>query len=63
MKARINLELWDNTTEKDLEKFGMSKRFLKACYISSFEELMKEACAEGMKYSLNVEVEDNTIQN
>ena len=60
MKVKINIELWDDTTAGQLEEFGITEKFLKVCYISSFEELMKEVCAQGMEYSLNVEVEDNT---
>lgn len=60
MKVKINIELWDDSTAEDLEKIGLTEKFLKTCYTRSFEELMKEARAEGMEYSLNVEVEDNT---
>lgn len=63
MKAKINLELCDNTTPSDLEKHGVTEKFLKILYINAFEELMGELKAEGMEYSLNVEIEDNTIQN
>ena len=63
MKAIINLELWDNTTPSDLEKYGVTEKVLKILYINAFEELMGELKAEGMEYSLNVEIEDNTIQN
>lgn len=60
MKVKINIELWDDTTAEQLEELGITEKFLKTCYISSFEELMKTARAKGMEYSLNVEVENNT---
>jgi hypothetical protein len=32
-------------------------------YINAFEELAGELKADGVEYSLNVEIEDNTVQN
>lgn len=63
MKAKINLEFWDNTTPSDLEEHGVTEKFLKMLYINAFEELAGELKADGVEYSLNVEIEDNTVQN
>ena len=63
MKAKINIELWDDSTKEQLDEFGVTEKFLKVLYEQAFNQLVEEICDEKMKYSLHVEIEDNTIQN
>lgn len=63
MKAKINIELWDNSSMEQLSEFGLTDKFLKIIYEKAFEQLVEEICANGAKYTLSVEIEDNTVQN
>ena len=61
MKVSVNIELWDNTSTSQLEMLGLTDKFLKKCYEESFMQLINKACERGMEYTLNIEVEDNTV--
>ena len=56
MKAHINIELWDDTKEQ-LNAAGFTLDFLKNGYKNAFDNLLKQAVAEGCEYSIDVEVE------
>lgn len=57
MKAHINIELWDDTTEEQLNAAGFTLDFLKNGYKNAFDNILKQAVAEGCEYSISVEVE------
>lgn len=57
MKAHINIELWDDTTEEQLNKAGFTLNFLKNGYKNAFDNILKQAVAEGCEQSIDVEVE------
>lgn len=61
MKVTVNIELWDNTSTAELEQFGLTTKFLKLCYEESFKQLVNKLCENGMEHTLNVEMEDNTV--
>ena len=63
MKAKINIELWDDTTKEEVEEAGVTEKFLEMCYKLGYEGFTKNICVEGMKYKVSVEIEDNTAQN
>ena len=63
MKVNINIELWDNTPASQLEKIGLTPKFLHVAYQTAFEQIIKEVCADSpgmMNHALSVEVVDNT---
>lgn len=60
MKAKINIEIFDNSSLKECEELGFYTKTLENLYKISFETLLKEMCASGANYSLSVEIEDNT---
>lgn len=62
MKAKINIELWDNFSMEQLSELGLTEKFLKIMYEKAFEQLVEEICTSGVEYSLSVEIEDNTKQ-
>lgn len=57
MKAHINIELWDDTTEEQLNAAGFTLNFLKNGYKNVFDSILKQR-AEGCEYSVDVEVEE-----
>ena len=57
MKAHINIELWDDTTEEQLNDAGLTLNFLKNGYKNAFDNILKQAVAEGCEYSIEVEIE------
>ena len=61
MKVNVNIELWDNTPQSKLEEYGLTTKFLRLCYEESFKQLVNKLCENGMEYTLNVEMEDNTV--
>lgn len=60
MKAKINIEIFDDSTLKECEELGFYTKTLESLYQISFESILKEMCASGANYTLSVEVEDNT---
>jgi hypothetical protein len=60
MKVKIDIELWDETSAEKLESVGVTDKLVVIMYKNAFKEILEEICVEGMEYSLNVEVEDNT---
>lgn len=60
MKVKIDIELWDETSAEKLESVGATDKLVVIMYENAFKEILEEICVEGMEYSLNVEVEDNT---
>ena len=64
MKTKINIELWDDTPASEIEKVGLTAKFLEVCYKEGFKQYVKSLCedAPGMYYSVSVEVEDNTVK-
>lgn len=61
MKVKINIELFDNTSKSQLEEFGITDKFLKLCYSAVAEKFVKDLCKDGLEYTLDVEIEDNTV--
>lgn len=63
MKVKVNIELLDNSPKHKLEEIGLTEKFLEICYKSGYEEFAKSLCedADGLKYTVSVEVEDNTV--
>ena len=57
MKAHINIELWDDTTEEQLNNAGFTLDFLKNGYKNAFDNILKQVVTEGSEYSIEVEVE------
>ena len=64
MKVKVNIELWDNAPASQLEKIGLTPKFLHVAYQTAFEQIVKEVCADspGMNHTLSVEVVDNTVE-
>lgn len=62
MKAKINIELWDDSTKEETEDTGVTAGFLETCYRLGYEKFTKDICVEGMKYTVSVEIVDNTAQ-
>ena len=62
MKAKISIEIFDNTSMSQLEEVGLSAKFLKLLYEEAFKNLLVEMCEGGALHSLSVEIEDNTVQ-
>lgn len=62
MKAKINIELWDDSTSKDIEEAGVTAKFLAMCYKMGYEAYTGGICADGMQYKVSVEVVDNTVE-
>lgn len=58
MKAYINIELWDDTTEEQINAVGLTRDFLKNGYKEAFDSILKQAVAVGCEYSIDVEVEE-----
>lgn len=61
MRAKVDIELFDNTSVSKLNNIGVSEEFLRIYYEAAFDQLLKEVCAEGMNYTLSIEIEDNTV--
>lgn len=57
MKAHVNIELWDDTTEEQLNAAGFILNFLKTGYKNAFDNILKQAVVEVCEYSIEVEVE------
>lgn len=62
MKAKIYIELFDDTPMSALDEVGLTTKFLKTCYEAGFETYLKKICADGLDYTLSVEIEDNTTK-
>lgn len=61
MKVNVDIELWDNMSKSQIETMGLNYDVLKKCYEESFMQLINKLQERGMEYTLNVEIEDNTI--
>lgn len=63
MKAKINIELWDNSPASNLEEIGLTVKFLELCYKAGYEQYTKDLCKDApeLNYVVSVEIEDNTI--
>ena len=62
MKAKINIEIFDNSSLKECEAIGFYAKTLETLYKDSFESILKEVCVQGSDYTLSVEIEDNTTK-
>lgn len=62
MKAKINIEIFDDSSLQQCEDLGFSLKTLEALYNANFNTILKEACVEGADYTLSVEIEDNTTK-
>lgn len=63
MKAKINIEIFDNSSLQQCEEYGFGIKAMEYMYKISFESILKEMCANGrVDYTLSVEVEDNTLK-
>jgi hypothetical protein len=61
MKAKINIEIFDDSTLKKSEELGFYPKTLETLYTVAFETLLKEICTgTGADYTLSVEIVDNT---
>lgn len=61
MKAKINIEIFDDSTLKKCEELGFYPKTLETLYTVAFEALLKEMCTDsGTDYVLSVEIVDNT---
>lgn len=56
MKAKINIELWEDKNVEDLKQFGITDKLLENIFRLAFEKLLNEITADGGGYSLNVEI-------
>lgn len=61
MKAKINIEIFDDSSLKKCEEFGFGMKALETMYKISFESMLSQICVDGANYTLSVEVEDNTL--
>ena len=48
-------------SKSQIETMGLNYDVLKKCYEESFMQLINKLQERGMEYTLNVEIEDNTI--
>lgn len=61
MKAKINIELFDDSPMSSIEELGLTTKFLKMCYESAFEKFINDLSQDGLQHTLSVEIEDNTV--
>lgn len=61
MKAKINIELFDDSPMSSIEEIGLTAKFLKMCYEAAFEKFINDLCQYGVRHTLYVEIEDNTV--
>ena len=61
MKAKVNIELFDNTKASTLDGLGITFKFLEVCYKAAFEQFLTEFCGSGLEHTVSVEIEDNTV--
>lgn len=61
MKAKINIEIFDDSSLKECEDLGFYAKTLETIYQFSFDAFLKEVCSGGADYTLSVEIEDNTL--
>lgn len=57
MKAKIDIEIWDQTTKEQLDDVGITNKFIEHLYYTVFNNMLeKDYVGNGCEYSLNVEV-------
>ena len=61
MKAKINIELFDDSPMSSIEELGLTTKFLKMCYEAAFEKFINNLSQDGLQHTLSVEIEDNTV--
>ena len=61
MKAKINIEIFDDSTLKECEELGFYTKTMETLYTAVFEEILKQMCINGTEYMLSVQIEDNTM--
>ena len=61
MKAKINIEMFDDSSRSQFDEVGITDKFLELCYHAAFEQFVKDMCKDGLKYTIVVEIEDNTV--
>ena len=59
MKAKINIEIFDDSSLQQCEDLGFGIKALETLYKVSFGTILKEMCVDGADYTLSVEIEDN----
>ena len=62
MKAVINIEIMDDTSEEFCNEQGMTKEFLHDLYKQGFEGIMRRIEQPGVKWELQIQITDNTKQ-
>lgn len=56
MKAKINIELWEDKNVEDLKQFGITNKLLENIFKMAFEKLLDEITADSGGYSLDVDI-------
>lgn len=62
MKAVINIEIMDDTSEELCNEQGMTREKLQDMYERGFSGIMQEIANPGVKWELQVQITDNTKQ-
>lgn len=60
MKVIVQIEAFDNCSEEKLAQAGIPPESLKAMYEVAFRKIMSRIIAPGARYTMAVQVEDNT---
>ena len=60
MKAKINIEIFDKSTLQECEAIEFGMKAMENLYTVAFDNLLKQICTDGAKYSLSVVIEDDT---
>ena len=58
MKIKINIEIWDSTTQEKFYKCGLTNDTVKNLYEVAFKNILNKMMTSGVNYSLDVEVTD-----
>lgn len=60
MKAIVTIEISDNSTPEVLAKYGQTYESVRMLTEQSFIELMEATSVPGSRYTVAVQIEDNT---
>ena len=56
MKAKINIELWEDGDIEAMKELGITNKLLENIFKMAFEKLCLEITSDGGHYSVNVEI-------